>query len=383
MRVTVICSDVSENVLSRAQFLTQVLSRDFDVDLIGTRFGRGIWAGARDQPFHRIVDGRRWPMYASSMRQLAESIRGDVVYAVKPLVSSLGIALAHRDRTGIPVIADADDDELAFRPPGSWSHPLRRLSILTHPLGHDSTAKIVARVKEADAVTVASTGLQAKFGGTIVPHAKDTDAVRPGITDRHATRRALGLDADRVVMFMGTPRSFKGVEDAAMAVRQMRNRARFVVVGADPSSAYARSLAARFPEVVLLPPYQLEELAKFLDVADAVVVPSHLVPQTRHQQPGKLLDAMAMAKPIVATAVADMPDILADGRGLIVPPADVTALAAALDAIFDDASAAGVMGARAREWCVANASHNAMQPVLRALVQQVAERTLTRPVGNV
>lgn len=378
MRITVICSDVSQNVLTRARLLATILSRDFDVDLIGMDFGTGVWGPAAGQAFHRIVPGSRWPLFHRSVAALGRAIRGDIVYAVKPLASSYGVALRHRARTGRPVILDADDEELAFRSPGSWRHPLRALSALSHPLGHRSTRRIMARASEADAVTVATTGLQGRFGGVIIPQAQDTDAVRPGLSNREVTRRALGVHGQRVVVFMGTPRPFKGIEDAAAAVRLMRNPARFLLVGADAASPYVQTIARAFPEITILPPYRMADLPRLLDVADAVVAPSRLGPETVHQQPGKLLDAMAMSKPIVATNVSDIPAMLGDGRGLLVPPSDPRAIAVALDRIFDDPGAAALMGSRAREWCVANASYNAMQPVLRGLIHEVARRTLPR-----
>jgi mannosyltransferase len=60
----------------------------------------------------------------------------------------------------------------------------------------------------------------------------------------------------------------------------------------------------------------------------------------------------------------------------VVPPGDVPAIAAALDAILGDPAAAASMGSRAREWVVREASYDAMQPVLRGVVERaVSART--------
>ncbi len=372
MRVTVLCSDLSQNGLSRANLLSEILARDFDVDLMGTTFGDGIWEPARGRSFHRVVPGARWPRYARSAAALLRGIRGDVVYAVKPLPTSYGLALVHRARTGCPVVLDVDDDEASFRPFPSPRHPLRLASSFLQPNGPLWTRLTVAWARRADALTVASTGLQARFGGAVVSHAKDTERLRPGLVHRLAARRSLGLGDERVVMFMGTPRPFKGIEDVIAAMRLMRNPARFVVVGADPAMPYVVALRHEHPEVAFFPPYQLDDVASLLEAADAVVVPQRLEPQTVHQQPSKLLDAMALAKPIVATSVADIPAILGGGRGHVVPAADAGAMARALDAIFDDPAGAARMGALARQWCVEQGSYEAMRPVLRAAVAAAA-----------
>jgi glycosyltransferase involved in cell wall biosynthesis len=59
-----------------------------------------------------------------------------------------------------------------------------------------------------------------------------------------------------------------------------------------------------------------------------------------------LLDAMACAKPIVATTAGGMPEVVADGRtGLLVPPRDHGAMAEALIKLLSDSSLRAEMGA--------------------------------------
>jgi glycosyltransferase involved in cell wall biosynthesis len=61
-------------------------------------------------------------------------------------------------------------------------------------------------------------------------------------------------------------------------------------------------------------------------------------------------EAMVMARPVVATDVGGAREIIDDGvTGVIVPPADPEALAAAILAILDDGARARAMGERARE----------------------------------
>src|SRR6185503_17758796 len=59
-----------------------------------------------------------------------------------------------------------------------------------------------------------------------------------------------------------------------------------------------------------------------------------------------LLDAMACGKPIVATTAGGMPEVVADGRtGILVPPRDHTAMAAAIVRLLRDRSLRQEMGA--------------------------------------
>src|SRR4051794_18866043 len=61
-----------------------------------------------------------------------------------------------------------------------------------------------------------------------------------------------------------------------------------------------------------------------------------------------LLDAMACGKPIVATTAGGMPEVVADGRtGILVPPRDHEAMAAAIVTLLTDDAARAEMGAAA------------------------------------
>jgi glycosyltransferase involved in cell wall biosynthesis len=62
------------------------------------------------------------------------------------------------------------------------------------------------------------------------------------------------------------------------------------------------------------------------------------------------MEAMAAARPTVATAVGGCPELVTDGlTGLLVPPRDPPRLAAAIARVFADPAEAAAMGRRARE----------------------------------
>jgi len=65
--------------------------------------------------------------------------------------------------------------------------------------------------------------------------------------------------------------------------------------------------------------------------------------------PTVLMEAGAMAKPAIATVSGGAPEIIEDHRtGLLVPPGDAEAMAAAMDRLLSDAETAAAMGAAAR-----------------------------------
>jgi len=97
--------------------------------------------------------------------------------------------------------------------------------------------------------------------------------------------------------------------------------------GALETKARELNVRARFPGFL-----DREDTARALASADVVVVPS-VVDSGGNVDglPNTLLEALAAGRPVVASRVAGIPDVVTDeANGLLVPPGDPTALAAAL-----------------------------------------------------
>jgi len=141
----------------------------------------------------------------------------------------------------------------------------------------------------------------------------------------------------------------KGVADFVAAARMLRGQAIFVLVGApdegNPNTITKEELTA----------WQAENLVEWLgprrDIA-ALLAGAHIAcqPSTyREGLPKSALEAMASAKPLVATNIAGLREAVVDGEtGLLVPPGNPPALAAALQRLIDDPNLRARMGAAAR-----------------------------------
>ncbi|HEU4369199.1 MAG TPA: glycosyltransferase family 4 protein [Methylomirabilota bacterium] len=371
MKISILSFDLSDNATGRADLLARLLAPRWAVEVVGPRFGERVWRPVRDGAvsYRELpVDGaRRYPRFAALWAELAARADGDVLYASKPRATSYGAALVARRRRRRPLLLDIDDWEVGFfRRSGAWGTLGRSLN-LANPNGLPWTWLMERLVGRADAVTVASRFLERRFGGTLVPHVRDTEAWDPARYDRAEARARLGLGRERVVMFLGTPRAHKGVDDLVEAVGGMGGDVRLVLVGAGGGEASRRW--AGQPWVRLVGEIPFDDVPRYLIAADVVAVPQRATSDTVGQVPAKVFDAMAMARPIVSTAVSMLPEIL-DGCGVLVPPGDVVALAAALKRLLDDASGAAELGRRARERCRAQYSFAAARAALFPLVER-------------
>ena len=212
-----------------------------------------------------------------------------------------------------PLLLDIDDWEVGFfRRSGAWGRVGRALN-LANPNGLPWTWLVEKLVGRADAITVASRFLERRFGGTLLPHVRDTEAWDPSRYDRAEARVRQGLGASKVVMFLGTPRGHKGVDDLVDAVGSLGPGVVLALVGVDP----ARGGAPRWsglPHVKVTGEIPFDDVPRYLVAADVVAVPQRDTTDTVGQVPAKLFDAMALARPIVSTSVSMIPEIL-DGCG--------------------------------------------------------------------
>lgn len=179
----------------------------------------------------------------------------------------------------------------------------------------------------------------------VVPLAIDSAAFRP---DPGAGRELRRRHPGPLVLFVGRLRYYKGLEHLVGAMAEVP--ATLLVAGdgrlrADLERRAARSAAAG--RVRFLGHVPQEELLAHYAAADVAVLPS----SHRSEAFGLvLLEAMACGRPVVSTELSTGTSWVNrhGDTGLVVPPRDPRALAAALRLLLDDERLRARMGERAR-----------------------------------
>jgi glycosyltransferase involved in cell wall biosynthesis len=370
VKISVLAADLSDNATGRADLLARLLSSRYEVEVVGPRFGAEVWRPAREGVIaQRSVKAGRYPGFARRIPALLDLVDGDILIASKPRPTSFGLGLLARTRRKRPLVLDIDDWEVGFfSRSGAWGRAGRALN-LANPNGLPWTWLVEKLVARADAVTVASRFLERRFGGTLLPHVRDTEAWDPARYDRGAARARLDVGESKVVMFLGTPRGHKGVDDLVEAVGSLGPDVVLALVGVDPSRSGAPRWSAP-SHVRVIGEIPFDDVPRYLVAADVVAVPQRDTTDTVGQVPAKLFDAMALGRPIVSTSVSMIPEIL-EGCGVVVEPGDVSALAGAIKRLLDNADEAATLGRRARERCEARYSFRVARAILFPLLDQL------------
>jgi glycosyltransferase involved in cell wall biosynthesis len=187
----------------------------------------------------------------------------------------------------------------------------------------------------------------------VIPNGVDLERFDPSRHPRDEARawaaREWSLVGDEAVVgAIGSLTPVKGHSDlleAAARVVARRPRTRFVVVGDGPlrPALEGQVLRLGLREHVVFAGVR-GDVPRLLASFDIVALPSHTEGLSN-----VLLESMAMARPVVATAVGGNPDVLRDGAsGRLVPARDPEALAAGLARLIEDPEAAQAMGREAR-----------------------------------
>ena len=329
----------------RAHRLAEAASTFASVELIGPVEPEGIWPALPREPWIRTVPKSRFPEFVESFLGLIDAADGDVLIAIKPHLASMGAALLAGERRSVPVVVDLDDLDLALAPPSDWENN-PAMTDLSRPGSAVYVSLLTRSLGAASAITVASTALQRRFGGTLLLHGCDTTRFDPALVDRDRARTAFGFSGP-TILFSGAPRVHKGLHCLALAIGEIPD-ARLVVTCRPDDLADEEWMGLPLARIPFVPYTSLPSL---LAAADIVAVPQLDTEAACYQTPMKIFEAMAMAKPIVTTTVGDLPRIVAD-CGKLVAPGSSNELASAIRELLMHPRQADVLGQRARARCI-------------------------------
>ena len=290
-------------------------------------------------------------------------------YDVRALSLSAGSAVSRLRALGISVeILDEADDEQAVRELAAWlrreeidlvhSHMHRAEVVGTRAAVAAGTPVIMAtvhssRVRSADDIALLA-ALTPQMDRLVVPSASIEHKVRcegrvgagfaviPNGVDlsRFSTpappctmRDEFGIPCDApllgVVARLEVEKGHRYLIDAMPAILEAAPDAWLAIIGEGSQADALRAQAAAISPRIVFTGRRDDISALTADLTVAVL------PSLREAQGISILEAMARRRPVVASAVGGIPEVITSGvDGLLVPPADPSALAAAVGSLL-------------------------------------------------
>jgi glycosyltransferase involved in cell wall biosynthesis len=202
---------------------------------------------------------------------------------------------------------------------------------------------------------------------TTIPNGVDLDRFRPRAPSARSGGPVIGCTAR-----LHRKNDHASLLRAFARIAPARADARLLLVGRGPEEGRLRVLAERLGLSARIRfAGEHADVAPFLGEMDLYVQPS-----VAEGMPNSILEAMAAGLPVVATAVGGTPEVVVDGEtGLLVPPADPEALAAAMERCLEDPRITATFGRAGRARVEAHFGEAAMlrrvEDLLDSLVGQV------------
>jgi glycosyltransferase involved in cell wall biosynthesis len=283
---------------------------------------------------HIGMGKRPGPITIFRLAKLFRSLRTQIVHAYL-YDASLASRIAGR-LAGVPVVLTSTRASLVYLP---------RLAWWIDRITSRWCERIIAVSEGTAAFIVNREGIPADKI-KVVPNGVDLQRFRPG--DRASARAALDLPADAfIIACIGRLHEQKGHRYLLDALASLRREYPFLlclIAGEGPLRQHLESYAAHL---------KLGDACRFLGLVDSIdrlynAVDAVVLPSLYEGMPNVVLEAMAMGRPVVATTVEGSVDLVRTGEtGLLIPPADASALRVALQQLIERPDLCARFGAAA------------------------------------
>jgi glycosyltransferase involved in cell wall biosynthesis len=312
----------------------------------------------------RVVTGMA-TRYAQQCREHFEQQNADLIHIITPDPSAMVMIRAGHE-AGIPVLYQ--ELGLPYHPPDFESYYQQFTSVL--PLCTEIAAL---------------SPLLAEHCRETLPTSKSL-SVMPILSDQIVNGHALKRSANGCVAFGFAARmeALKGPMVLMEAFASTHEQAPNVCLKIAGEGSQREKVAARAESLNISDRYHYygvythpNERKAFMRDLDVFVMPSFT-----EGTPNSIIEAMANGKPIIASAVGGIPDMIDADSGILVPAGDATALSEAMLLLAKHPQLRAQMGEAARDRYQKLFSPNAVVPLMLDTYGRVAVGNHAAPAGT-
>ena len=250
---------------------------------------------------------------AARIAAVARAEQAQVLHAHSPVLNGLPALWVGR-RLGLPVVYEVR----AFWEDAAVDHGTAREGSLRYRLSRSLESRLL---RNADRVVTICEGLREEVIArgvdrghvAVIPNGVDTEWFHPRARNE-ALAGQIGLNGGPVFGFVGSFYRYEGLRlvlEAVPALRQALPGARLLLVGSGEEEPELRALAGSFGDTVVFAgqiPHR--EIREFYSVIDVFLCPRRRMRLTELVTPLKPLEAMAMARPVLASDVGGLAELV-------------------------------------------------------------------------
>jgi L-malate glycosyltransferase len=285
-------------------------------------------------PAHSLHTAFSLPQVYWRLQRLQRQYSFDLIHADMPVAGILARVVGRQ--LHVPVVYTEHNVIERYHPLTRWMH-----------MATFGWQECVLTVSDEVQASIRRTGGASKTEVRTLLNGVPVDQVRNEATGLAELRRELDIPADHLIVgSVAVFRTQKRLDDwlaVAAQVAQHETKVTFVLVGDGPEMpmVQARVRELGLQERVRLPGFRADG-RRYIGLMDIFLMTSHF-----EGLPIAMLEAMTLGKPVVATAVGGIPEVIRDGKeGRLAPAGDITNLADHVTTLLNDATRRQAMGQR-------------------------------------
>jgi glycosyltransferase involved in cell wall biosynthesis len=212
-------------------------------------------------------------------------------------------------------------------------------------------SSIIIAVSERVAKALANRSYVEKNKVIVINNGIDIETFKPSEDQKKQFRDKLSiLDQDRAILFLSLISKQKGTDIAIKALNELShiNDIKLIIAGDGEYLKEAKLLVKYYgieSRVIFAGFISNEDTPKYYNVSDIFIFPTLRL----ESHPIVLIEAMACMKPIIASNIGGIPDVIDDGiNGILIPPGDFRELARQIDILLNDSSYSKTLASNAR-----------------------------------